>query len=204
MSKKKSHLTLKLGPAKQREIFNDVLLRRYLNSMDKDYFTSDEERAEIIEQLDEIWESRFKDKTAEFANLSAQELEELFEQIDVGFDEFDEELEKEIEEFEAAERAATALIMSIPLREAGFETRKIRFDKDDPFESLTELEQIKVKWAYDVSVRVARYAYEDDKEIRKYLRKEIHGLLSAYIPKQKIIPVRDQMIEDYKDGVLFL
>ncbi len=116
----------------------------------------------------------------------------------------DEEIEKDIEEFEAAERAATALIMSIPLREAGFDTRKIRFDKDDPFESLTELEQIKVKWSYDVAIRVARYAYEEDKEIGKYLRKEIHGLLSAYIPKQKIIPVRDQMIEDYKDGLLFL
>ncbi len=204
MTKKKSHLTLKLGPAKQREIFNNVLLKRYLNDSGKDYFTSDDEKADVLKQLDEIWELEIKDKTTEYANLSAQELEELFEQIDVGFGAVDEEKEKDIEEFEAAERAATALIMSIPLREAGFDTRKIRFDKDDPFESLTELEQIKVKWSYDVAIRVARYAYEEDKEIRKYLRKEIHGLLSAYIPKQKIIPVRDQMIEDYKDGLLFL
>jgi len=203
MTKKKSHLTLKLGPAKQREIFNSVLLKRYLTESGKEYFSSDDERNDILEKLDEIWESEFKSRTTEFANLSAQELEELFEQVDVGFED-GEGYKKEREELEAAEHASTALIMSIPLRESGFNTSKIRFDRPDPFESLTELEQIKVKWAYDVAIRVARYAYEEDKEIRKSLRKEIHGLLSAYIPKQKIIPVRDQMIEDYKDGLLFL
>lgn len=212
MARKKSHLTLKLGPQKQRDIFNNVLIKRYLAQTGKDYFTSDAEKDDLLEQLNNIWEKEFKDHTGEFANLSPKELEDLFEQIEVSFDDDGDDgaignytLDgRELDDFEKTEQAATAIIMNIPLREAGFDTNKIRFDRKDPLSMLNEIEQIQVRWAYDVAVRIARYAYEDDKEVRKYLRKEIHGLLSAYLPKQKIIPVRDLMIDEYKDGLLFL
>ncbi len=205
MARKRTHLTLKLGPSKQREIFFNVLMKQYLAKTGKEFFSSEEEKEDVERQLDTIWNTEFKNQTADFANLSAQELEDLFDQIDVGFDEEDDvESGATLDDLDQAEQAATAIIMNIPLREAGFETSKIRFDKHDPLELLTEVEQLQVRWAYDVAVRIARYAYEDDNEVRKYLRKEIHGLLSAYIPKQKIIRIRDLMIEEYKDGLLFL
>ncbi len=202
MAKKKSHLTLKLGPIKQREIFNNVLLRRYLNESGKEYFTSDDEKEGIIEQLDDIWESEFKNRTDEFAGLSANELEDIFDSVDIAYDDtLDDEV---LDDIERIQKAATAVIMNIPMHESGFDTKKIRYDLKDPLVKLNELEQIRIRWAYDVASRVARYAYEEDKEIRKYLRKEIHGLLSAYLPKQKIIPVRDLMIDEYKNSLLYL
>lgn len=205
MARKKSHLTLKLGPAKQREIFFNVLLKRYLSETGKEFFTSDEEKEDVERHIGYIWDTELKNRTNEFASLSARELEEMFEQIEVGFDEEDtENVGEQPDELDQIEQAATAIIMNIPLQEAGFKTSKIRFDKDDPLELLSEPELLQVRWAYDVAIRIARYAYEDDKEVRKYLRKEIHGLLSAYIPKEKIIPVRDLMIEEYKEGLLFL
>lgn len=202
MAKKKSYLTLKLGPVKQREIFNNVLLRRFLHESGKEYFSTDDEKEEILRQLDEIWESEFKDQTGEFADLSVRELEDIFESVDISSDDtLDDRIHDNIERIE---KAATAVIMNIPLRESGFDTKKIRSDLKDPLGKLNELEQIRIRWAFDVASRVARYAYEEDKEIRKYLRKEIHGLLSAYLPKQKIIPVRDLMIDEYKNSLLFL
>ncbi len=202
MVKKKSHLTLKLGPAKQREIFNNVMLRRYLNESGKEYFTSDAERDQILQQLDEIWDSEFRNQTNEFADMSADELEDIFDSVELSFDDaLDDEV---LDDIDNIQKAATAVIMNIPLHESGFDTKKIRYDLKNPLVKLNELEQIRIRWAYDVASRVARYAYEDDKEIRKYLRKEIHGLLSAYLPKQKIIPVRDLMIDEYKNSLLYL
>jgi hypothetical protein len=206
MKKEKTYLTLKLGPAKQREIFNSILIKRYLSRMGKDAFATEEEKEDFHGQLDDIWEREFKEQTLEFANLSAGELERHFSEMEIFFDdgEIDEEMEEDIEDFERAELAATSFITLIPLRESGFPMEKISFDSKKSLDSMTEMEAIKVKWAYDVAMRVARYAYEKDKEIRKNLRKEIHGLLSAYIPRNRIIPIRDTMIEEYKNGLLIL
>lgn len=199
MPRRKSHLTLKLGPAKQREVFNEVLLSSYLLKTGREQFTSDEEKREIMSQLDVIWDREFKKHTSEFASLTVQELESIFSEIDISIE--DEGGQSREENFERADHAATAAITIIPLGEIGFPLEKLQAGRAGE-RSFSELDIIKVKWAYDVAIRVARYALEDDKEIRKCLRKEIHGLLSAYLTNKKIIPVRDRMIKEYKNQLL--
>jgi len=207
MSKKKTHLSLKIGSAKQKEIFRKVMLERYLSETGKDYFISDEEKNDIEKQLDGIWNAQFEDRFSEFASLSPRELEELFDTIEIRYDDEpddqygDEELP---EEQAVAERAATMLIMMIPLRETGLNIKKIKLEQENPFENMSLLERLKIRWAYDIATRVAAYVYEEDRVVRKYLRREIHGLLSAYIPKQNIITVRDRMIKEYKKGLRYL
>jgi len=207
MSKKKTHLSLKIGSAKQKEIFRKVMLERYLSETGKDYFISDEEKNDIEKQLDDIWNAQFEDRFSEFASLSPRDLEELFDTIEIRYDDEpddqygDEELP---EELAVAERAATMIIMMIPLRETGFNIKKIKLEQENPFENMSLLERLKIRWAYDIATRVAAYVYEEDRVVRKYLRREIHGLLSAYIPKQNIITVRDRMIKEYKKGLRYL
>jgi hypothetical protein len=207
MSKKKTHLSLKLGSARQKEIFQKVMLNRYLKETGKDYFISDEEKYDVQEQLDDIWTTQFEDRFSEFASLSPRELEELFDTIEIRYDDEpddqsgDEELP---EELAIAERAATMIIMMIPLRETGLNIKKIKLEQENPFDDMNLLERLKIRWAYDIATRVASYVYEEDRVVRKYLRREIHGLLSAYIPKQNIIPVRDRMIKEYMKGLRYM
>lgn len=206
MSKKKTHLTLKIGTAKQKEIFHKVMLKRYLDETGKDYFFSVEEKNDIEKQLDDIWNAQFEDRFSEFASLSPRELEELFDTIEIRYDDPDEPYDSEAisDELVIAERAATMIIMMIPLRETGVNIEKIKLEQENPFENMSLLECLKIRWAYDIATRIAAYVYEEDRVVRKNLRREIHGLLSAYIPKQKIIPLRDRMIKEYKKGLQYL